>query len=146
MPSLRSGRGVLRDPQRCPNMSSRPRFCRVWGRRGADPTLGFIILKTKSDTTPLSKAGWLQGGFAYPRILSRFRCKVGLQSGGTWFSSGTVGICKCVKTASLERARFLASPPRLGASLPRKERKGKHLSNIYRTSIENRSNLYRTSI
>ena len=28
-------------------MSSRPHFCKVLGRSGADPTLGFIILKYK---------------------------------------------------------------------------------------------------
>ena len=83
--------------QRCPpgsaevcNMSSRPRIYRVWGHRGAEPTLCFIILKDKVGNDTSAETHWPRARcWPYPRILSRFRCKVGLQSGGTWFSSST---------------------------------------------------------
>ena len=45
----------------------------------------------------------------YPRILSRLRCKVGLQSGGTWFSSGTeqcprqIGSSRCYTQLCMNR-------------------------------------------
>ena len=72
------------------SMSSRPHIYRIWGHRGAEPTLWFIILKDKVGNDTSAENHWPRARcWPYPRILSRFRCKVGLQSGGTWFSSGT---------------------------------------------------------
>ena len=61
-------------------------FFHHFRHRGAEGTLHYIILISSSQTTPRASGHHPKHRI---RILSRFRCKVGLQSGGTWFSSGT---------------------------------------------------------
>ena len=79
----------IRDRQRCQcELPSTFLYCLGPQRCRAD--FGLYNTKMQSPTRHLCRKSLPRSrGLPQPRILNRFLWKVGLQSGGTWFSSGT---------------------------------------------------------